>query len=495
MILDEATAGLRGPQVERVFEIVAELKAAGAAIVFISHRMEEVYRIGDRATVLCNGRTVDTYRLADTTRAELLRAMVGEHVVDTRRPTGGQRRSVEPRYLRPFELAIKLRVWMPLVLAAAGQTFVIMGGGVDLSAGTMIAMVNVATVRTLTTLGGGAEAIVAGLAVGLAVAVLAHIRVVSYIIGALFFAVASWLIIGETITGNPLAGQGYELESIASAVIGGISLAGGFGGVPVEGASEALRTIVVGRLAGLPGILYWWAALGIGVVLVLRNTRYGRTLYALGANTAAAFLSGVRVRATRAVTYAACAACAAIAGTAGFLYLGFVGSVYNITLGDRYMLGSIVAVVVGGVALTGGVGGYAGVAVGAVLLQVLESVLTTINIQPVRTRYHLWTGAAVVALRLRARRRPTPLSSRTVLRSTPGGVSSGSHNSGIDGIELLGNLGRNFGGLHPLGKLVILRFGDVQLRPVEDFRQKGLACRLGLQKGNRIERMIEKHRR
>ena len=151
------------------------------------------------------------------------------------------------------------------------------------------------------------------------------------------------------------------------------------GGVPVEGASEALRPIVVGRLAGLPGILYWWAALGVGVVLVLRNTRYGRTLYALGANTAAAFLSGVRVRATRAVTYAACAA---IAGIAGFLYLGFVGSVYNITLGDQYMLGSIVAVVVGGVALTGGVGGYAGVAVGAVLLQVLESVLTTINIQP-----------------------------------------------------------------------------------------------------------------
>lgn len=96
LILDEATAGLRGPQVERVFEIVAELKAAGAAIVFISHRMEEVYRVGDRATVLRNGRTVGTYHLADTTREQLLRAMVGEHVVDTRRPTGGQRQSAEP---------------------------------------------------------------------------------------------------------------------------------------------------------------------------------------------------------------------------------------------------------------------------------------------------------------------------------------------------------------------------------------------------------------
>lgn len=81
LILDEATASLRGPQVERVFELVAELKREGAAIVFISHRMEEVYRVGDRATVLRNGRTVGSYELAATPQEELLHAMVGHHVV------------------------------------------------------------------------------------------------------------------------------------------------------------------------------------------------------------------------------------------------------------------------------------------------------------------------------------------------------------------------------------------------------------------------------
>lgn len=274
---------------------------------------------------------------------------------------------VEPRYLRPFELAIKLRVWMPLVMVAAGQTFVILGGGVDLSAGTMIAMVNVATVRTLTTAGGGAEAMAAALAVGLLVAVLAgllngvvvaylriqpiiatfatsvlwqgialwimpqsggevpmsvydvysgrllglpsslwmlsltvlvlwalsrtgyyinlkavggnlagayesglsvvRIRIGSYIIGAVFFAVASWLIIGETITGNPLAGQGYELESIASAVIGGISLAGGFG-VPLGAVFGAFVMKLVNDVIFFFGIPVAYQRLMQGLIIV-----------------------------------------------------------------------------------------------------------------------------------------------------------------------------------------------------------------------------------
>lgn len=80
LILDEATASLHGNQVERLFQIVSTMKAAGCAVVFISHRMEEVFRIGDRATVLRNGETVGTFPLPDTPRQELLAAMVGSSV-------------------------------------------------------------------------------------------------------------------------------------------------------------------------------------------------------------------------------------------------------------------------------------------------------------------------------------------------------------------------------------------------------------------------------
>lgn len=262
---------------------------------------------------------------------------------------------VSPGFASFTQITNMLTVAAFLGIVAAGQALVVIAGGsgIDLSVGKMVTL---------------------GAIVGGAVMNGADARIVPAVLAVLLVTALLGLLNGTGVAylGIPPLVMTLGMSIVVAAISQFIT-----GGVPVEGASDALRTIVVGRLFGLPGILYWWLAFGIVVVLVLRNTRYGSTLYALGANTDAAFLSGVRVRATRAITYAVCAA---IAGTAGFLYLGFVGSVYNITLGDQYMLGSIVAVVVGGVSLSGGVGGYVGVAVGAMLLQVLESVLTTVNI-------------------------------------------------------------------------------------------------------------------
>ncbi len=60
LILDEPTAALFSPQVERLLHHVARLRAAGVAIIYISHRLEEVRRIADRITVLRDGRLVAT---------------------------------------------------------------------------------------------------------------------------------------------------------------------------------------------------------------------------------------------------------------------------------------------------------------------------------------------------------------------------------------------------------------------------------------------------
>ena len=60
LILDEPTAALSSPQVERLLHHVARLRAAGVAIIYISHRLEEVRRIADRITVLRDGRLVAT---------------------------------------------------------------------------------------------------------------------------------------------------------------------------------------------------------------------------------------------------------------------------------------------------------------------------------------------------------------------------------------------------------------------------------------------------
>ena len=78
LIFDEPTSALDRAQVDRFFEILRRLKGEGRAMVFISHRMDEIFAIGDRVTVIRDGRTVATMPMADTDPAAIIRLMVGE---------------------------------------------------------------------------------------------------------------------------------------------------------------------------------------------------------------------------------------------------------------------------------------------------------------------------------------------------------------------------------------------------------------------------------
>ncbi len=78
LILDEPTAALNGPQVERLFEHVSNLRAAGVAVVYISHRMEEIHRICDVATVLRDGRVTATRATTELPLDEAVRLMTGD---------------------------------------------------------------------------------------------------------------------------------------------------------------------------------------------------------------------------------------------------------------------------------------------------------------------------------------------------------------------------------------------------------------------------------
>ncbi len=77
LFMDEPTSSLSGDAVERLFRLIADLKKRGVAIVYISHRMDEIFRIADRATVLRDGQTVGTRAISGTTPEELIRMMVG----------------------------------------------------------------------------------------------------------------------------------------------------------------------------------------------------------------------------------------------------------------------------------------------------------------------------------------------------------------------------------------------------------------------------------
>ncbi len=77
IVMDEPTSALTDPEVERLFGLIASLKARGCGIVYITHRMEEIYRIADRITVLRDGRYIGTARASELPGPELVRRMVG----------------------------------------------------------------------------------------------------------------------------------------------------------------------------------------------------------------------------------------------------------------------------------------------------------------------------------------------------------------------------------------------------------------------------------
>src|SRR5690606_38391469 len=79
-VMDEPTAALTREESERLFRVLRELRAAGAAILYVSHRIDEVVALCDRATVLRDGKTIDSGRMTEITHDDLVALMIGRRV-------------------------------------------------------------------------------------------------------------------------------------------------------------------------------------------------------------------------------------------------------------------------------------------------------------------------------------------------------------------------------------------------------------------------------
>lgn len=151
------------------------------------------------------------------------------------------------------------------------------------------------------------------------------------------------------------------------------------GGQPEGRAPGQLGDLVNARtVADVRGSVWLWLVIAVLVTWLLGHTTFGRRVYALGANRDTAYLSAISVRRTLVLVYLASSVFAAVGG---IMLLGYSGTV-SISLADGYMLTSIAAVVIGGTTLAGGVGGYPGTFVGAIVLTTLTSLLTALRIAP-----------------------------------------------------------------------------------------------------------------
>lgn len=128
IILDEATASLDNRQVQRLFDLVRQWKADGKAIIFVSHRMEEIFRIADQYTVLRNGKTVDAGDMKDITEKELVNRMVGKDTVYSLSRTDHQEKGEGPKPVRLAVENLQTRVLKGVGLAVHEGELLGLGG-------------------------------------------------------------------------------------------------------------------------------------------------------------------------------------------------------------------------------------------------------------------------------------------------------------------------------------------------------------------------------
>lgn len=240
---------------------------------------------------------------------------------------------------------------IPLAMLAACQTLTMLTGGIDLSVGvvaTVAAFVMATQVPTL-----GPEL---AIAVSLIPAVLVGL---ANGIGVGLFRVHPLIMtLGTGLIGTGCL-QVYQRTVIAT-------------GSEIP---DMLAWLGTGRTYGAPNSLLLFLPLAALIIFALRRTGFGRLLYALGENEEAARLSGVR---SWQVIIALYILSGVIAGVAGLLYVGLIKAP-SLSLAAPLVLPSVAAAVIGGTSIFGGRGTYSGTIVGALILTVLTTMLTVLQ--------------------------------------------------------------------------------------------------------------------
>jgi ribose transport system permease protein len=149
------------------------------------------------------------------------------------------------------------------------------------------------------------------------------------------------------------------------------------GSSPRDEATEAMRYIATGFLIpGVPNAVLAWAVVGAGAVFLLTRTTFGRAVYGVGNSERASYLSGID---TRHILVIAFAIAGGLAAFGGVLLAGYSSKAAQ-SMGDVYLLPAIAAVVLGGTSILGGRGSYLGTVAGAILITLLQSILSVMQI-------------------------------------------------------------------------------------------------------------------
>ena len=261
---------------------------------------------------------------------------------------------VQPNMFARDTLNSNMRVFLPLILLAAGQAVVILGGGIDISVGGIVSIVNT-VLATRVGLQGSPEDMWRYVLISLLIGLLA---------GAINGFFIAFLRLQPIIT--------TYATSFLYAGLALFVLPNPGGGIPGDIAGLYRSSTPL----NLP-LAFYVIAIVLLIWFYLRSTRYGMFLYAVGGRPQAAYETAVPVTTVQFSTYVISGLMAALAGIA----ITMLSGSGNADIGGPMTLNSITAVVIGGNALSGGVGGVAGPVMGAITLGVIQNIISFADIE------------------------------------------------------------------------------------------------------------------
>jgi ribose/xylose/arabinose/galactoside ABC-type transport system permease subunit len=229
------------------------------------------------------------------------------------------------------------------------MTFVILTGGIDLSVGSVLAVA------------------------ALCAAALKSYPSVVVLVAVLLLGAACGLVNGTIVTRGRV--QPFITTLGTMTILIGLGLTAS-GGEPILGAPKSLVFLGRGQFAGVPVQAILFAIVAALAGLLLKITRFGRHVYAVGGNEEASRLSGVSVDRVKVMVYMIAGVLAALGGLIMAEHL----NVGEANLGKGLELDAIAAVVVGGTSLSGGRGGVGGTVIGVLLIGVLNNLLNLLDV-------------------------------------------------------------------------------------------------------------------
>jgi ribose transport system permease protein len=254
-----------------------------------------------------------------------------------------------------------------LGIVAIGQTLALLVGGIDLSVAGVVTMSNIVVTSLMV---GRSDTLITALAISLLLA-----AAVGFINGSLITLARVTPLVATLGTNSILFGAALVYT----------------GGAPHGSISPEFAVCGQGHIFGLPVSTVCWIAIGLVMAWIMRQTTFGRRLYAVGANPTAARLMGVPINRILIATYVLSSVMACLGG---LLLTSYIGSP-SLGIGDQFLLTSVAAVVVGGTALSGGSGSILGTIGGAIFITELNSFT---NIVRVSTGSRFVLQGAVIAL-------------------------------------------------------------------------------------------------